>query len=55
MERRGVNPNEPAEAYTGNHIDRRGDRTPWSMIQPRKRGKADGDGVNVPEAHVEGP
>ena len=31
-----MNPNDPAEAYTGNHIDRRGDRTPRSLIQPRK-------------------
>ena len=27
--------NETIEAYTGNHVDRRGDRTSQSLIQPR--------------------
>jgi hypothetical protein len=28
-------PNKSVEAYTGKHADRRGDRTPQSLIQPR--------------------
>ena len=45
--------NEPGEAYTGHHVDRRGDRTPQSLIQPRKGNHADGDGFNAPEAYTE--
>ena len=48
-----VEPNEPGEAYTGNHVDRRGDRTSQSLIQPRKGNNADGDGFNAPEAYTE--
>ena len=50
-----MNPNDPAEADTGNHRARRGARTPGSWRQPRKRENADGDGVHGPEAHAEGP
>ena len=52
--RHDVRPNKTVEAYTGNHVARRGDRTPQSLIQPRKKHDADGDGVNAPEAHTEG-
>ena len=45
--------NEAVEAYTGNHVARRGDRTPQSLTQPRKPLDADGDGVNAPEANTE--
>src|SRR2546425_5174438 len=31
-----VKPNETVEAYTGNHVARRGARTPQSLRQPRK-------------------
>jgi hypothetical protein len=49
-------PNEAVEAYTGNHIARRGNRNPRSLdIASIEREetyvstKADGDGVNGPE------
>ncbi len=52
-------PNEAVEAYTGNHIARRGDRNPRSLdIASIEREetcvstKADGDGVNGPEANT---
>ena len=48
-----VKPNETVEAYTGNHVARRGVRTPQSLRQPRHKENADGDGVNAPEAHTE--
>lgn len=32
-------PNEPCEAYPGNHVSRRGARTPRSLIQPRQSEK----------------
>ena len=51
--RRRCEPNEAGEAYTGNHVARRGDRTPQSLIQPRKGDNADGDGFNAPEAYTE--
>ena len=31
----GVKPNETIEAYTGNHVARKGDRNPPNLIQPR--------------------
>src|SRR5215813_1187980 len=40
-------PNKSVEAYTGNHADRRGDRTSLSLIQPRYETKADGDAFNA--------
>jgi len=30
-----MKPNETIEAYTGNHVARKGDRTPPGLIQPR--------------------
>ena len=55
----GVKPNETIEAYTGNHVARKGDRNPPDLIQPRHgaRGRkvpnADGNDVNGSEANTE--
>ena len=48
-------PNVTVEAYTGNHVDRRGVRAPRSLIQPRYCDDADGDSFNVLEANTNGP
>src|SRR5262245_1177174 len=48
-----VEPNDTGEAYTGNHVARRGDRTSQSLRQPRHKENAEGDGFNAPEAHTE--
>jgi len=45
-------PNEAIEAYTGNHVARREDRTSQSLVQPRQSNEAGGDGVNGPEANT---
>ena len=50
-----IKPNDSHEAYTENHVDRRGDRTPLSLIQPRQIQKADGDGFNSSEANTKEP
>ena len=46
-------PNEPGEASTGYHVDRRGDRTSQSLIPPRQGNTANGDGFHAPEASTE--
>jgi hypothetical protein len=48
-------PNKSVEAYTGNHADRREDRTSLSLIQPRYELYADGDAFNAAEAYTDGP
>ncbi len=51
--------NEAAEAYTENHLARKGDRTPPSLDiapmvhQGESPKNADGDGVKLPEANTE--
>ena len=45
--------NETVEAYTGNHVSRRGDRTPLSLDDPDRYNEADGEGSNVSEAETE--
>jgi len=54
-----MKPNETIEAYTGNHVARKGGRTPPGLVcdsldkeRGRKSSNADGDGVNGPEANT---
>jgi hypothetical protein len=56
-----MKPNETIEAYTGNHVARKGDRTPPGLVydsldraEGRKFRNADGDGVNGSEANTKG-
>jgi hypothetical protein len=54
-------PNETIEAYTGNHVARKGDRNPPRLVkrtasiesESESSRNADGDGVNGPEANTE--
>jgi hypothetical protein len=44
--------NEPSEAYTGKHVGHRGTHVPEAWNSSVNEHKADGHGVNEPEANT---